>query len=116
MGAVVSLHSQEAEWIEVGPVDAIPRLGARVVKTSTGNIAVFRTRDDDIFALADRCPHRGGPLSQGIVTGCQVICPLHDWCIRLEDGGAEAPDEGHTRRYPTRVDDRDIIHLALIAE
>lgn len=101
-----------AEWIEVGPLDAIPRLGARTVRSGQITIAVFRTRDDQVFALDDQCPHRGGPLSQGIVTGCQVICPLHDWCIRLEDGEAEAPDEGRTGSYPVRVDD-GIIFLSL---
>lgn len=109
MGAVHKLHD---DWIEIGPLDAIPRLGARTVKTGSGSIAVFRTRQDVVFALDDSCPHRGGPLSQGIVTGCQVICPLHDWCIRLEDGHAEAPDEGMTGTYPVKVDD-GIIYLSL---
>ena len=102
MGAVVPLHAQ-ADWIEIGPLDAIPRLGARVVRTGACDIAVFRTCDDRVFALEDRCPHRGGPLSQGIVTGCRVVCPLHDWSIGLESGRAEAPDEGETRRYAVRV-------------
>lgn len=109
MGAVLKM---EAKWIEIGPLAAVPRLGSRVVKTERGDIAVFRTRDDKVFALEDRCPHRGGPLSQGIVTGCQVICPLHDWCIRLEDGRAEAPDEGQTRTHPVKVEN-SIIYLAL---
>ncbi len=100
------------DWIEVGPLAAIPRLGARTVKTGQNTIAVFRTRDDQVFALDDQCPHRGGPLSQGIVTGCQIICPLHDWCIRLEDGAAEAPDEGHTGSYPVKVDN-GVIYLSL---
>lgn len=101
-----------ADWIEIGPLEAIPRLGARTVRTARNTIAVFRTRDDRVFALDDQCPHRGGPLSQGIVTGCQVICPLHDWCIRLKDGEAEAPDEGRTGTYPVKVDD-GVIYLAL---
>jgi nitrite reductase (NADH) small subunit len=103
MNTVKSIELQ-TDWIEIGPLEAVPRLGARVIKTSHGDIAIFRSNGDEVFALDDRCPHRGGPLSQGIVTGCQVICPLHDWCIRLDDGCAEAPDEGHANTYPVRVD------------
>ena len=111
MGAVHQLHQEN--WIEIGPLEAIPAMGARRVKTASANIAVFRTRDDQLFALEDKCPHRGGPLSQGIVTGCQVICPLHDWCIRLEDGQAEAPDEGQTGTYQVKLED-GVIYLSLI--
>jgi len=110
MGAVHHLHSDN--WIEIGPLEAIPPMGARTIKTANGNIAVFRTRDDQVFALEDKCPHRGGPLSQGIVTGCQVICPLHDWCIRLEDGQAEAPDEGQTGTYQVKLEG-GVIYLSL---
>jgi nitrite reductase (NADH) small subunit len=103
--------AQATDWIEIGPLDAIPRLGARLVRIGACDIAVFRTRDDRVFALADRCPHRGGPLSQGIVTGCRVICPLHDWSIGLEDGRAAPPDEGAVRRFPARVVD-GVVYLA----
>lgn len=99
-------------WVEIGPLSAIPRLGARVVRTTQGDIAVFRNNDDEIFALADHCPHRGGPLSQGIVSGRSVTCPLHEWCVRLHDGGAEPPDDGRALRYPVRVDD-GIVFLVL---
>lgn len=91
-------------WLDIGHIDDIPRQGARVVTAPGGNIAVFRTLDDAVFALADRCPHKGGPLSQGIVHGHQVACPLHDWRIRLDTGLAVAPDEGCAARYPVRVD------------
>lgn len=90
-------------WIEVGGLEEIPRLGARVVRTRHGDIAVFRTEDDEIFALKDSCPHRGGPLSQGIVHGRQVACPLHGWNIELEDGRAVAPDEGCAGSYPVKI-------------
>lgn len=93
------------DWIEIGSLDDIPRLGARVVETADGDIAVFRTREDEVFALRDACPHRGGPLSQGIVHGRKVTCPLHNWCIGLTDGHACAPDEGATARYPVEVRD-----------
>src|SRR5690606_20945265 len=108
--AAAKQHVQ-ADWAEVGPLDAIPRLGARAVRIFGCDVAVFRTRDDRVFALEDRCPHRGGPLSQGIVTGCRVICPLHDWSIGLEDGCAAPPDEGAARRYAVRVEG-GIVYLA----
>jgi nitrite reductase (NADH) small subunit len=91
-------------WIEVGRLDDIPRLGARVVCAPDGDIAVFRAADDHIFALRDQCPHRGGPLSQGIVHGHKVTCPLHNWNIDLQSGTAVAPDIGCAGVYPTRVE------------
>jgi nitrite reductase (NADH) small subunit len=84
----------------------IPRLGARVVKTALhGDIAVFRNADDEVFALQDKCPHKGGPLSQGIVYGKRVACPLHGWNIELADGNAVAPDRGCARSFAVKVDD-----------
>jgi len=92
------------DWIEVGALSEIPKLGARVVSRDTGDIAVFRTADDEIFALRDSCPHKGGPLSQGIVHGKRVSCPLHDWKIKLDSGDAVAPDEGCAASYPTKME------------
>jgi len=93
-----------SNWIEVAELDDIPRQGARVVKTASGDIAVFRTLDDEVFALRDKCPHRGGPLSQGIVSGKKVACPLHDWKIALDTGIAQAPDEGCAARFPVKLE------------
>jgi nitrite reductase (NADH) small subunit len=92
------------DWIDVLALDDIPRLGARVVKTDTVDLAVFRTADDRVFALRDACPHRGGPLSQGIVHGTSVSCPLHNWKIDLASGEVLGPDEGCTRVYPIKVE------------
>ncbi len=102
-------------WIEVGTVNDIPRQGARVVRGKEGDIAVFRTDKDEIFALRDKCPHKGGPLSQGIVHDKKVNCPLHNWNISLETGLAVAPDEGCAARYPIRLEG-DRIFLSLTAE
>jgi len=102
----------DSEWIEVGKVAEIPRLGARVVRTADGDIAVFRTADDEIFALRDKCPHKGGPLSQGIVHGKRVACPLHDWKIHLDSGDAVAPDEGCAASFPVKVE-AGVIQLSL---
>ena len=95
-------------WRRVCRLADIPQLGARVVKTAQGNIAVFRNDADEVFALDDRCPHKGGPLSQGIVFGRHVACPLHNWAIRLEDGRAVAPDEGCTRHFAVKVEDGSV--------
>jgi nitrite reductase (NADH) small subunit len=92
------------QWVRVCSVDDIPLLGARVVTSARDDIAVFRNAEDEVFALADKCPHKGGPLSQGIVFGRKVACPLHNWNIQLEDGCAVAPDVGCTRRYPVKVE------------
>lgn len=100
------------EWIEVGCLADIPILGSRVVRTGHGNIAVFRAGDDTVFALDDRCPHQGGPLSQGIVYGHTVACPLHNWCIELASGCAVAPDEGATHSYPVKVEE-GMVYLQL---
>ena len=92
----------------------IPKLGARIVASSEhGDIAVFRNADDEVFALLDKCPHKGGPLSQGIVHGRHVTCPLHGWQIGLADGQALAPDVGCAGVFHTRLlDGRVLIQLA----
>ena len=91
-------------WIDIGGIDEIPQKGSRVVKTVSGDVAVFRTASDDVFALRDRCPHKGGPLSQGIVHGTSVTCPLHNWVIGLDSGSAQGNDKGCTRRFPVKVE------------
>jgi nitrite reductase (NADH) small subunit len=92
-------------WMRICTIDDIPRLGARVVRRNgEPNVAIFRTADDKFFALADRCPHRGGPLSQGIVFGERVACPLHNTCVDLGTGCAVAPDKGQVERYSLKID------------
>ena len=93
------------DWTPICRVDDIPKLGARCVRRDAGaDVAVFRAADDKVFALLDRCPHKGGPLSQGIVFGHAVACPLHNWTIGLDDGCARAPDEGCAVRFAVKVD------------
>ena len=93
-----------SRWIDVGALEDIPRRGARVVKTPAGCIAVFRTETDEVYALDDRCPHKGGPLSQGIVHDRAVTCPLHNWVIDLATGQVRAPDEGRVATVPLRCE------------
>jgi nitrite reductase (NADH) small subunit len=91
-------------WVDIAALDDIPPLGARLLTTPSGNIAVFRTTENEVYALEDRCPHKGGPLSQGIVFDKRVACPLHDWVIDLEQGCAQEPDEGCIKTFPVRID------------
>ncbi len=98
-----------SHWIDIVALEEIPRLGARVIRTDTMGVALFRTRDDQVFALRDSCPHRGGPLSQGIVHGTTVTCPLHNWKIDLASGEALGPDEGCTNVYAVKVEDGRVL-------
>ena len=103
-------------WRYVCKLDDLPVLGARVLERSEaegGNIAVFRNASDVVFALLDKCPHKGGPLSQGIVFGERVACPLHNWSIELKSGEAVAPDAGCTKRFAVKVESsRVFVELA----
>lgn len=98
------------DWTPVCRVDDIPVLGARRVARDRGvAVAVFRNEHDEVHALLDRCPHRGGPLSQGIVFSRSVACPLHNWTIGLADGRAQAPDEGCVPRFACRVENGQVL-------
>jgi nitrite reductase [NAD(P)H] small subunit len=98
--------------MKVCKLEDIPKLGARRYEHPSGEtIAIFRTAADTVFALADKCPHKGGPLSQGIVFGESVACPLHNWSIGLADGCAKAPDEGCTVRFQVKLDAEGAVAL-----
>lgn len=92
------------DWKKLCTLDEIPRLGSRVVKSAKGDIAVFRTADDEVFALHDKCPHKGGALSQGLVAGKVVTCPMHSWKIQLENGEAVAPDKGCAQSFAVKLE------------
>lgn len=96
------------EWTAIAKLHDIPRLGSRVVRTDTTDIAVFRTSDDQVFAIRDACPHKNGPLSQGIVHGTSVTCPLHNWKIDLASGEALGADSGCTNTYEAKVENETI--------
>lgn len=91
-------------WCDIGALDDVPQRGARVIKTRLGCFAVFRTAEDEVFLIEDRCPHKGGPLSEGIVHGKSVTCPLHNWVISLETGLAQGDDEGAVATHAARVE------------
>jgi nitrite reductase (NADH) small subunit len=103
-----------ADWLDIGWVEEIPVRGSRVVHVAGGeDIAVFRTGENRVFALRDRCPHKHGRLSQGIVHGGAVACPLHNWRISLNSGEALGEDKGCTPTVPVRINaGRVLIHRA----
>ena len=99
-----------SNWVKVVAIEDIPKMGSRVVRTKTIEnndleIGVFWLEDDRIFAINNKCPHKGGPLSQGIVYGYKVACPMHNWKISLVDGKAEEPDVGETACFNTKIED-----------
>jgi nitrite reductase (NADH) small subunit len=98
--------STAVTWLKICTLNEIPVLGSRRVARAQGvDVAIFRNDQDEVFALLDRCPHKGGPLSQGIVFGKHVACPLHNWAIALNDGNARAPDEGCTPKFKLKIEE-----------
>lgn len=96
-------------WVTIGRLEDIPVRGARCVDTPEGRIAVFRTADNEVFAMEDSCPHKRGPLSQGIVHGKSVTCPLHNWVISLESGAAQGADTGQVCTISVRNDNGTLL-------
>lgn len=94
-----------SNWVKVALLEDIPKLGARVVRSKDVEVGVFHLEDGRIFAVNNKCPHKGGPLSEGIVYGDKIACPLHSWKISLVDGKAEEPDVGQTACFNTKVED-----------
>ena len=105
---------QEDLWLEIGKTEDVPLRGSRLVRTEAGDIAVFKAADGAIFALWDKCPHKGGPLSQGIVHGHSVTCPLHNWVIGLETGDVQGPDKGCARKVTVRLQEGRILLSAAV--
>ncbi len=98
-----------SNWTPICRLEDIPLLGSRRVAREKGlDVALFRTEDDKVYALLDRCAHKGGPLSQGIVFGQSVACPLHNWTFSLSEGVAAAPDEGHVPTFAVKVQDEQV--------
>ncbi len=96
-------------WIDIGAIDDIPIRGARKVKTRDGCLAVFRTDESTVYATSNTCPHKGGPLSEGIVHAAKVTCPLHNWVFDLETGEAQGADDGRIKTYPAKVEDGRVL-------
>lgn len=107
--------SIKPKWVDIGALDSIPVEAARLVKSDAGCIAVFRTSTTEAYAIANSCPHRQGPLAQGIVAGKFVTCPLHNWVISLETGRAQGADVGQVATYPLKIEQgRIMLDVSLI--
>ncbi len=98
-------------WIDIGAVGDLPLRGSRCVQTPMGKVGIFRTADDRVFAIRNECPHKGGPLTEGIVHGHSVTCPLHNWVISLETGKAQGADEGAVETIPVKVEGTRVLLL-----
>lgn len=98
-----------SDWTDIAALTDIPVRGARVVKTKDGCVAIFRTAADQVYALDNTCPHKQGPLSEGIVHGTAVTCPLHNWVISLETGMVQGLDEGQVTTYAARIENGRIL-------
>lgn len=109
------MSMDDARWLEVGKLTDIPLRGSRCLKMGEMTIALFRTAENEVFAMEDKCPHKNGPLSQGIVHDNCVTCPLHNWVISLKTGEAQGADEGKTLTFPTRIEG-EAVFVALMAE
>ena len=102
-----------SNWMQVVALEEVPMLGSRVVEAGELEVALFRTAGDMIFAIKNACPHKGGPLSEGIVHGTSVTCPLHNWKIDLVSGEALGPDQGCANTFPVKIENGQIyIELA----
>ena len=100
----MSNNTDNTVWKKILPVDDIPVMGSRILQASVGPIAIFRNAQDEVFAILDECPHKGGPLSQGIMHGKTVTCPLHSWNIDLSTGCAQEPDEGCAKSFALKIE------------
>lgn len=104
-------------WIDIGALDDIPLRGARKIKTKLGCVAIFRTDDQTVFATSNTCPHKGGPLAEGIVHDRKVTCPLHNWVFDLETGEALGADHGQIETFAAKVEaGRILIDAALLGQ
>lgn len=99
------MSPETKNWIDICAETDIPSQGSRIVKTPTGCLALFKTAVGEVFALNDKCAHKEGPLSQGMVHDKFVTCPLHSWVFSLETGEAQGADEGRVATFPIRIVD-----------
>lgn len=95
----------ETQWVRVTTTASIPRREGRAVRLGGRELAIFNL-GERFLAVENRCPHQGGPLADGIVTGCAVVCPLHAWRVRLDSGNVERPGSTSAcvQTFATRVE------------
>jgi len=98
--------------VTLAPLEAIPPGEGRICSVSGEEVAVFRTRAGVVFACQAACPHKGGPLADGLVGGTTLICPLHGWKFDLTTGAALTGECG-VKTFSVRVNDDNWIVLSL---
>jgi len=108
--------SETLQWHELCNIEEIPARGARRLRLGKEEVAVFRTSSNEVYAINNRCPHKGGPLSEGIVHDTAVTCPLHSMVIDLATGMARGEDKGCVKTYPIDVRSDGRVYLGLQAE
>jgi len=101
-----------SNWIKIIEIEDVPLMGSRKVVVGDDEIVIFKTKDGSIFAVNNVCPHKQGKLSEGLVHGHMVTCPLHNWDIDLETGIVKDEDNSCTKKYETKIEE-GVIYLAL---
>jgi len=101
-------HMDGKNWQLIADLKDLPKQGAKSYTIGDRSIGIFRTFHNQIFAIHDQCPHKQGPLSEGLIHGKYVTCPLHDWTIDLQSGSCQSPDEGQVACYPLLIDGDEI--------
>lgn len=99
-----SLPAEEASWVALGAVEQIGLGQGRCFRIGALQLAIFRLRSGEVYALDAACPHRGGPLADGLIGGQTVICPLHGYRFSLSDGRS-LDGEFNTNSYPVEIRD-----------
>ena len=112
----MSVTALTKNWVDVCALEDIPSQGSRIVKAGDNCLALFRTTENEVYALDDKCPHKQGPLSQGMVHGAFVTCPLQSWVFSMETGEAQGADEGKVKTTPTKVEDGRVFLQFISAE
>ena len=105
--------STTIQWREICALEDIPARGARRLRLGDKEVAIFRTARNEVYAINNLCPHKGGPLSEGIVHDTAVTCPLHSMVIDLTTGVARGEDRGCVQTYPVEVRESGKVYLGL---
>ena len=103
---------ERVERVNLGPADRIPLGEGRSYRVGETTVAVFRPRGGGVFAVQSDCPHRGGPLADGLVAGGKVVCPLHGFAFDLATGASARAECPALRTYPVAVNERGELEIA----
>lgn len=99
-------------WIAALNINEIPSMGSRILYYKNDEIAIFKTKDGNVHAISNICPHKKGKLSEGLVHENMVTCPLHNWDIDLKTGIAKGEDCDCTTTYEIMIKE-ELIYIKL---